>query len=148
MVQRFARKIIRPIGRAGQQNEIQTMIRNESRAIAKLCAPGSHRNIVSVLRQGAVKDSGMYYIDMEFCDANLEQYIADFRSDGARGNMADTLAIMTDIGNGTAYIHEQGEVHRDLKPRNGIMMRSRTQNNDLQFFILIGNKPGRLRILV
>ena len=27
--------------------------------------------------------------------------------------------IMTQISNGVAYIHGQGEVHRDLKPLNG-----------------------------
>jgi len=36
-------------------------------------------------------------------------------------NRRDEIArIMKDISSGLAFIHLQGEIHRDLKPRNGM----------------------------
>lgn len=102
------------------RKEITDSIKNEARAIAKLCKPGQHRNIVAVFRQGEVKDTAFYYIDMELCDSNLEIFI---RKHGALREapvtMPQILEIMVQIVNGVAFIHDQNEVHRDLKPRNG-----------------------------
>jgi len=50
------------------------VIANETRAIKKLCS-GSHPNIVEVLRIGELKNSAYYFIDMELCDINLQDYI-------------------------------------------------------------------------
>ena len=95
------------------------MMRNEARAITKLWAAGAHPNVVAVLRQGAVKDTGMFYFDMEYCNSNLENYMHGFKSRGKRLPMHKVWSIMQDVASGVAYIHQQGEVHRDLKPRNG-----------------------------
>ena len=109
---------MRPFCGPGKRKEIEDMIRNESRAIAKLCGAGTHRNIVVVLRQGTVKNSGMFYFDMEYCGENLADFIHAFG--GTRIWLVTACGIMSDISAGVAFIHEQGEVHRDLKPRNSI----------------------------
>lgn len=103
---------------------IAETIQNEVRAINKLCKPGGNRNIVAVLRQGEVRFAAFHYIDMELCDQNLEQYIYQDRTgSGEHFTMLEVWTVMVQIANGVAFIHEQGEVHRDLKPRNSIYPR-------------------------
>lgn len=105
-------------------------IENELRAVEKLCKPGTHKNIVAVVRYGRFPPS-YYFIDMELCDINLECWIerrwstvhektlpymtADFPP---RMRMSQIWDIMEDVLNGVAFIHSRQEIHRDLKPRN------------------------------
>lgn len=119
----FARKIIRLFGSAAIQSEIKESFGNEVRAISKLCKPGAHPNIVSVLRQGEIKDSALYYIDMDLCDATLEDFMQEHRPlSPSPITIMQILQIMGHIANGLTYIHNQGEVHRDIKPRNSIIL--------------------------
>jgi serine/threonine protein kinase len=96
---------------------------NERRAIEKLCMGKSHPNLIHVLQQGRLANSSYFFIDMELCDFNLEQYLLDkpialFLRNGL-GN-TEILDIMTHLASGVEFIHSHGEVHRDLKPRNGM----------------------------
>ena len=124
-LQVFARKLIRPFGALGAKD-----LQNEVRAVEKLCEPGSHKNIVSVLRHGRFPPL-LYFIDMEVCELNLENYIhrkwpaeivakvPHFTNDvPARTRMSQVWEILEDITSGVAFIHLNKEIHRDLKPRN------------------------------
>ena len=65
----FARKLVR------SNNTFSMMdIKNEIRVVEKLCSPGTHKNIVSVLRHGQLSNMPYYFIDMELCDLDLETY--------------------------------------------------------------------------
>jgi len=97
------------------RDEIKKSFENEVRAISKLCKSNSHAHIVSVFRLGEVKDSALFYIDMELCDGNLDQFMRD----RAAIELNDVWSVMVQITSGLAYIHSHGEVHRDIKPRNG-----------------------------
>jgi|SRR5271155_903564 eukaryotic-like serine/threonine-protein kinase len=106
-------------GNPGGRDEIQKSFENEVRAISKLCRETAHPHIVSVFRQGEVKDSALYYIDMELCNGNLDQFIRDRGASSSTPIIiADVWDIMVQITSGLAHIHSQGEVHRDIKPRN------------------------------
>jgi serine/threonine protein kinase len=86
-------------------------VENEQRAVVKLCQD-SHKNLVAILGLGKF-DSSHYYIDMELCQSDLEQYIQTSNVEIDR-----IWGIMRDISDGVAFIHSHNEVHRDLKPRN------------------------------
>ena len=117
--QAFARKVFRIFGSPEVRNEIQRSFENEVRAIRKLCSENSHPHIVSVFRLGEVQDSALYYIDMELCDGNLDQFIRDCNPASSTPiKIEDVWDIMVQITSGLAHIHSQGEVHRDIKPRN------------------------------
>jgi serine/threonine protein kinase len=134
----FARKVI-PLSSEFSKS---TVI-NEVRAITKLCEVVVHQNLVKVLQHGWMT-LGMqhgwlptgekYFIDMELCDLDLYNYIyqtvqwtticsrerstyfvATMSTDRRFRNI---WSIMEQATRGVAFIHKQGEVHRDLKPTN------------------------------
>jgi len=66
---------------------------------------------------GKFADSSHYFIDMEFCDKNLEEYIHET----SNFEIDRIWSIMKDISDGVSFIHSHDEVHRDLKPRNSTL---------------------------
>jgi len=109
-------------------------INNEIRAAVKLCTTGENENIIKVVHWGQLSSSPYFFIDMELCDFNLETYILqDWKPDIVREvphfsdfdilpplqKLRQIVTIMRDVTNGVAFIHQNNEVHRDLKPRNG-----------------------------
>lgn len=116
----FARKLIRPFHGITEDD-----IRNEIRALDKLCTHYVD-NIVRVLRHDFLPQSVFYYIDMELCEFNLEDFIREGWPDGpvvgprfASREIFVVWNILRDIMKGLAFIHNLKEVHRDMKPRNG-----------------------------
>lgn len=96
------------------------MIQNEARVNRKLRSLGGHENIVEVLRQGEVRDCGMFYVDMELCDGNLEHFIEESYANDRSIDLRNVWNIAMEIVSGVVFIHKHGEVHRDLKPRNSM----------------------------
>ena len=121
----FARKIIRLYGDVTEQD-----VKNEMRAVVSLCmCHNPHENLITVFKCGCLF-SPCYYIDMELCEFNLEVWI-HCQKDAEKAKslsittteqsrMAEVCKIMQDVINGVMYIHLQKQIHRDLKPRNGI----------------------------
>jgi len=124
-------------------------IDNEINAITNLCTKAAHKNIVTVLRHGWLKSSPYYFIDMELCDINLETFIYTESFDGFEDDfdsigespedvrIQNMWPIMMDIVSGLWFIHEHGQVHRDLKPRNSS---SRTEHSN--FSTLLSQCPS------
>ena len=70
---------------------------------------------------------------MELCDGNLEEYILgkspekfQFSSNPRLlgtsmfdNTILNVWDVMEQISSGLEFIHSKGEVHRDMKPRNG-----------------------------
>jgi serine/threonine protein kinase len=108
-------------------------IEREARAVGALCN-GAHANLVTIYRQGWL-DLTYYYIDMEFCDMTLDEFIRG-NSDSlalrcpvhpeflfnealpAWWKTTENLKVLSQITSGLAFIHKNNYVHRDLKPAN------------------------------
>jgi serine/threonine protein kinase len=111
----------------------QTYPANEIRIITLLNTKAGHKNIVPVLKHGWLEKNGRYYFfDMERCPLTLEAFLRlSFRPvigldrylslEGRAGDLGvfNMWSIVRDVAAGVVFIHELGEVHRDLKPNNG-----------------------------
>jgi len=91
-----------------------------------------HQNIVQILGHGSFGElSGLYFIDMEYCDCNLHEYIQGtpealsipvlykYSKAMEEGHLSFVIcAIIQQILSGLDFIHRLDKVHRDLKPKN------------------------------
>ncbi len=88
--------------------------RREARAVAQL----SHPNIVTVIDRG--DDDGRQYIVFEDVEGeNLKEFV--LRSGRLPVRRALELALA--VADGLAFAHDQGLVHRDVKPQNVLLSR-------------------------
>jgi serine/threonine protein kinase len=110
---------MRPFGTVTKED-----IKKEVDAVIAICKTGGHDNIIKIYGQGTIPLHDYYYVDMEFCDMNLEDYIHSCEYD-FEGTPNSSLKeqrkkwiIMTQITRGLSFLHKGHYVHRDLKPRN------------------------------
>lgn len=140
----FARKIIRLSGITTPE-EIQEEIDNETRVIQKFSVSGGHRNIILAQNHGRLDDDH-HYFDMELCILNLEDYIlgdimssygiskyVDPRSAEDNLGCLSLWGIIKQITSGLKFIHSHGELHRDLKPQNGMSTSIVTESHQSSF---------------
>lgn len=120
---------------------------HEVGALERLQRLGVQKNIVTVLKHGWLRSgfypqSGLYHIDMELCDLNLENYMdkkwtPDMRKTvfyftenlPTRMRVGQIWDIMEDITKGLSFLHQNNMVHRDVKPRNGNLLTNETDNS-------------------
>jgi eukaryotic-like serine/threonine-protein kinase len=94
--------------------EYLARFRTEARSVARL----SHPNIVTVIDRG--DDAGRQYIVFEYVDGeNLKELVR--RSGRLPVRRAIELALP--VADGLAFAHQQGLVHRDVKPQNVLLSR-------------------------
>jgi serine/threonine-protein kinase len=87
--------------------------KNEAQAAGRL----SHSGIVSVYEYG--EDQDVAYIAMEYVQGKgLREYFHR----GTRFGLGDVVSIMNQLLEALAYAHDEGVVHRDVKPANIIIM--------------------------
>jgi serine/threonine protein kinase len=92
------------------------------RAMENLCRGNTHPNLVSIFQSGQLIGTPYYFIDMELCDYDLEDYLSrgGLKEEKILCRSHKLLKVFVDILNGVDFIHGEGEVHRDLKPGNGM----------------------------
>lgn len=100
-------KILRPEFTSDQ--EFVDRFRREAQSVAKL----SHPNIVSVYDVG--EEDGIYYIVMEYIDGRT---LKDVIKEKGKLPLNEAVDIAAQICHGIGHAHENGIVHRDIKPHN------------------------------
>jgi serine/threonine protein kinase len=83
--------------------------KREARSVAQL----QHPNIVTVIDRG--EEDGRQYIVFEYIDGeNLKEHVVR----KGRLEVREALEIALEVARGLAFAHEQGLIHRDVKPQN------------------------------
>jgi tetratricopeptide (TPR) repeat protein len=99
---------------SGGDQELLTRFIQEAKSTGRLQSP----NIVTVYDFG--EQEGNPYLVMEYIEGtSLEAIIKS----GAPLTLAEKLGIVIDVCNGLSYAHEQGVIHRDMKPANIMVLK-------------------------
>src|SRR5829696_695856 len=107
---KVALKVLHP--QYADDGEYVERFRREARAVARL----SHPNIVTVIDRG--DEAGQEFIVFEYIDGqNLKTIV---NADGAMP-VQTAVALGHQIARALAFAHEQGLVHRDVKPQNVLL---------------------------
>src|SRR5215510_9860729 len=86
--------------------------KREARSVAQL----QHPNIVTVIDRG--EEDGRQYIVFEYIEGeNLKERVVR----KGRLEVTEALEIAIEVARGLAFAHEQGLVHRDVKPQNVLL---------------------------
>jgi eukaryotic-like serine/threonine-protein kinase len=95
-----------------EDEEFVERFKREARSVAQL----QHPNIVTVIDRG--EEHGRQYIVFEYIDGeNLKELVVR----KGRLEVREALEIAVEIARGLAFAHEQGLVHRDVKPQNVLL---------------------------
>jgi serine/threonine protein kinase len=93
--------------------------RREARAIASL----RHPHIVQIHDFG--QESGIYYMVMEYIPGeNLKTHLQGITARGEQMPLDSALRVVSQIGEALQHAHEQGLLHRDVKPSNVMLASS------------------------
>ncbi len=128
-------KILPP--ESGRDPAFAERFQREARALARL----GHPNIVAIHEVGQAGD--LYYIVMEYVDGvNLRQLM---RSGHLHPEQA--LRIIPQICDALQYAHEEGVVHRDVKPENVLLdKKGRVKIADFGLAKLLGRETGNFTL--
>jgi serine/threonine-protein kinase len=96
--------------------ELQLRFENEARVVAAL----RHPNIVQIFDFDIAE--GHPYIVMEYLRGpSLAAYLSELNSRNAKLPPAQVARLLSIVGTALDYAHEQGVIHRDIKPGNIIL---------------------------
>ena len=101
-----------------EDSDYAVRFEREAQAIALL----EHPHIVRLYRYGEAQ--GVLYMAMQFIDgADLDFVLRSYRQDGMFVESKEASRIIREICQALDYAHEQGVIHRDVKPSNILLNR-------------------------
>ena len=84
---------------------------------AQAVAAWRHENIVQIYY--ADDEDGLYYFAMEYIDGlDLGRLLAQYADDGEWMDYEDVLLVGRAVASALDYAHQEGVIHRDVKPSN------------------------------
>jgi len=96
--------------------ELLERFEREAQVVAKL----RHQNIVQVFDFDSINDSP--YIVMEYVPGpSLSKYLSVLHKHNLRVELSNVSKIITGVANALQYAHDNGVIHRDIKPGNIIL---------------------------
>ena len=96
----------------GEDEEYVERFRREARSVASL----SHPNIVTVIDRG--EHDGRQFIVFEYVDGENLKRLIERRGPAP---IATALELGIQVARGLSFAHQQGLVHRDVKPQNVLL---------------------------
>ncbi|HUV88645.1 MAG TPA: SUMF1/EgtB/PvdO family nonheme iron enzyme [Anaerolineae bacterium] len=93
-----------------QDEDFVARFEREARAVARL----RHRNILTVFDYG--RQGGVFYLVMEYASGGALRERLGWPQD-----LAYAVSIVSQVGDALAQAHNQGVIHRDVKPGNILM---------------------------
>jgi len=104
-------KVLR--GDLAQNQELVTRFHREALAVARL----NHPNILHIYEAGV--EQGVYYIAMDYVDGGT------LKERMRRGPLSieEAVSITAQLADALDYAHQQGLIHRDVKPSNVLLTR-------------------------
>lgn len=103
----------------------------------EIAAALSHPSIVRTIEHG-VTSKGEQFLVMEFLDGVGLNFLIDTKSKQLIGH---ELELLLQAAEGLAYIHAQGYIHRDVCPRNMMVLSDGTLKI-IDFGLTVPNKPA------
>ena len=122
----------REAGTRGEAGPTRVALLREGRLLARC----DHPNLVRVVDLGV--HEGRPYVVMEYVPGLTLQQFAQRRRPGPR----QAARLIAELAGAVAYLHAQGIVHQDIKPRN-VLIDERGRPRLIDFGLAAGSTPGR-----
>lgn len=127
-----------------QQSQPNFAARQETFVNEAMClASCRHPHIVKVYPQLFQQD-GLWCMVMEYIDG---QDLASYLEDRGVLSEEEALRIIRQVGDALSYVHNQGFLHRDVKPANIILRRDNLDAVLIDFGLAREFVPGRVQSL-